>query len=163
MDVTSLVGGNGLVDLAMTPLSDTAINFNSREGANQPELVVTFGGDSQGSGQAAVTAAALAAPFGLPPAGLDSDGDGVSDADELLNDSSPYAPDTDGDGLPDLWEIENGLSPADAEDRDGAAGDPDGDGIANIDELRGGTDPLNRDLLPGANLNSFFLPLVTNQ
>ena len=148
VDVTSLIAGNGLLDLAMTPLSSTGINFNSREGTNKPELVITFGGSGQSGGQAAVSAAAPFA-FDLPPAGLDSDGDGVSDADELLNDSSPYALDTDGDGLPDLWEIENGLSPADAEDRDGAAGDPDGDGIANIDELRGGTDPLNRDVPAG--------------
>ncbi len=37
------------------------------------------------------------------------------------------------------------------------------DGISNLDELRRGTDPLNRDVLPGANSNALFLPLVTGR
>jgi hypothetical protein len=156
VDVTSLVAGNGLLDLALTGISSTAINFNSREGANPPQLVVEFGG----SGRTSETAhEASPVAFSLPPDSLDSDGDGAPDAVELLNDSNPAMFDTDGDSLLDLWEIESGLSPADAEDRDGAQGDPDGDGISNLEEQRNGTDPLNpgdRSALP------LFLPFVLN-
>ncbi len=163
VDVTTQVVGNGLLDLALTPLSSTGINFNSREGTNPPQLVVEYGGGAQ-----AAMAAALAAPaaFDLPPDNIDTDGDGAPDAVELLNDGNPTVPDTDGDGLLDLWEIENGLSPADAEDRDGALGDPDGDGIANLDEQRNGTDPLNGadlPLLPDGIKPTLFLPFVGNQ
>ena len=99
---------------------------------------------------------------------MDTDGDGVPDADEILNGSNPNAADTDGDGLLDLWEIESGLSPTDANGTNGAQGDPDGDGIANIDEQRNGTDPLNpadqsAGLLPDRTALPLFLPLVSNQ
>ena len=42
---------------------------------------------------------------------LDSDGDGLSDADEQQNGADINNPDSDGDGLPDLWEVEVGLDP----------------------------------------------------
>jgi hypothetical protein len=166
VDVTALVAGSlaagsGTLDLVLSPLSATGINFNSREGANPPQLVVNFGG----SGGAGVTAAmAAAAQFDLPDDSLDSDGDGAPDGVELLSDGSPVVVDTDGDGLLDLWEIESGLSPGDAEDRDGAQGDPDGDGISNLEEQRNGTDPLNAGDVPYASLKpSLFLPLVTHE
>ena len=161
VDVTSLVRGSGLLDLAMAPLSSTAINFNSRQGANPPQLVVEFGGSAL-----AATEPLIAAPqlFDLPPDSLDTDGDGAPDAVELLSDGSPIVADTDGDGLLDLWEIENGLSPADPDSGDGAEGDPDGDGIANIDEQRNGTDPLNWDGIAFiAGPHPLFLPLVSSQ
>jgi hypothetical protein len=40
-DVTSLVSGNGAVELAVTGVSTTAASFSSREGASVPQLVVT--------------------------------------------------------------------------------------------------------------------------
>lgn len=43
----------------------------------------------------------------------DSDGDGLSDADELLFGSSLMDPDTDGDGYPDGFEVEHGYDPTD--------------------------------------------------
>lgn len=43
---------------------------------------------------------------------LDTDGDGLPDAYEMLVvHSDPNAPDTDGDGLSDGWEVQNGLNP----------------------------------------------------
>ena len=159
--VTSLAGGNGLVDLVMTPLSSTAINFNSRQGANPPQLVVEFGGSALAAAEPVIAAPPV---FDLPPDSLDTDGDGAPDAVEILSDGSPNVADTDGDGLLDLWEIENGLSPADAEGGDGAEGDPDGDGIANLEEQRRGIDPLNWDGMrfsPGP--HPLYLPLVSGQ
>jgi hypothetical protein len=43
---------------------------------------------------------------------LDTDGDGLTDAYELLvSHTNPNNPDTDGDGLSDGWEVANGLNP----------------------------------------------------
>jgi hypothetical protein len=150
-DVTGLVKellvGNGEVNLAMTGSGSTAIAFSSRSGANPPQLIVETG--------EVVGAAVLPVDAAPAAAGPDSDGDGLSDADEALNGSDPARGDTDGDGLGDLWEVENGLNPADASGPDGAQGDPDGDGVSNTAEQAAGTDPFNADL--SANL---WLPLV---
>lgn len=59
----------------------------------------------------------------------DSDGDGVSDAAEHMGADPCTRPDTDGDGLPDWWED-----------------DSDNDGLTDGDEVNVyGTDPRNRD------------------
>jgi hypothetical protein len=43
VDVTSLVTGNGTLDLGLYTTSSTAISFNSRNAtANRPELIVEF-------------------------------------------------------------------------------------------------------------------------
>ena len=41
----------------------------------------------------------------------DSDGDGVSDADEINNGTDPHNPDSDGDGVNDGDELDNGTDP----------------------------------------------------
>jgi hypothetical protein len=40
VDVTSIVSGNGVVSLVVSTPSNTAISYGSREGANDPQLVV---------------------------------------------------------------------------------------------------------------------------
>jgi hypothetical protein len=70
-------------------------------------------------------------------AGPDSDGDGLSDADEAILGTNPLSTDTDGDGLNDLDEVLQSLDPN--------TGDSDGDLISDPDELSGGTNPRNRD------------------
>ena len=69
--------------------------------------------------------------------GPDSDGDGLSDADEAALGSNPLVADTDGDGLSDFDEVLMGLSPI--------TSDTDGDLLSDADELNGGTDPRKRD------------------
>ena len=52
--------------------------------------------------------------------------------------ATPAPVDTDGDGIPDAWEILHGLNPLNAAD---AALDADGDGQSNLAEYLAGTDP----------------------
>ena len=64
---------------------------------------------------------------------FDSDGDGLSDANETLQGSDPFLADTDGDGLNDLQEFEAVTNPNLA--------DSDGDGSSDLDEVTAGTNP----------------------
>ena len=79
------------------------------------------------------------------PLNADTDGDGLSDRQEVAIGSSPVKRDTDGDGMTDDWEAAHGLDPGNASGADGAAGDPDGDGLSNVDEYQNGCDPQNPD------------------
>ena len=65
---------------------------------------------------------------------LDSDGDGLSNADELnLYHTDPLNPDTDGDGMPDGWEVHYGLNPVDP--TDAAKPSRAGDSLTNLQEF----------------------------
>ncbi|MFN3196913.1 MAG: lectin-like protein [Bradymonadia bacterium] len=73
--------------------------------------------------------------------GVDTDGDGLSDALEALLGTDVDNPDTDGDSVPDGLEFNAGTDPLVA---DGDI-DTDGDGIANDAEIALGTNLLNPD------------------
>jgi len=97
---------------------------------------------------------------------VDSDGDGVSDRDEIALGLDPTNPDTDGDGIGDGVELKMGLDPKtpnlitgcsplqdtdgdrlnDCEERvlgtDACMGDTDGDGPNDLVEFLSGTNPL---------------------
>jgi hypothetical protein len=91
----------------------------------------------------------------------DSDGDGLTDLQELELGSNPFNPDSDGDGIPDgdedadgdglsnSLELAMGLNPLSVDsDGDGIADgdeDYDGDGLTNIAEIAAGTSPLLAD------------------
>ena len=72
----------------------------------------------------------------------DDDNDGVSNADEItLYGSNPNDPDSDGDGLTDGEEVQHGTNPMEE--------DSDGDGFEDGYELRAGTNPDDaNDSLP---------------
>jgi hypothetical protein len=79
--------------------------------------------------------------------GLDTDGDGLLDEEELLIGTSPSLKDTDGDGFSDLLEVRlrsSGFDPLFPADADCAGSndrrDDDGDGLANCEERYLGTD-----------------------
>ena len=65
----------------------------------------------------------------------DSDGDGLSDWQEVVYGTNPYNPDSDGDGLSDALEMEHGTDPFDP--------DSDGDGLSDGWEVNNGFDPLD--------------------
>lgn len=74
---------------------------------------------------------------GTDPASADSDGDGLNDGEEATLGTDPNDPDSDGDGLEDGEEGGLGTDPL--------AADSDGDGVPDGDEVAAGTDPLEAD------------------
>jgi hypothetical protein len=150
-DVTHLIAGDGVLDLALLGISSTGVNLSSSEGVNPPQLVIEIGSRDQTS-----AAAAMAPAYDLASEAIDRDSDGAPDVVEAANRTNPTLPDTDGDGLGDLWEIESGLSPLNATGTAGELGDPDRDGVTNLEEQRLDTDPL------APNANTTFLPFVNN-
>jgi len=69
---------------------------------------------------------------------VDSDGDGLTDAEEAVLGTDPNLADSDEDGMPDAWEVKWGLNPLDPAD---AAADADGDHVSNLREYELGTVP----------------------
>ena len=90
---------------------------------------------------------------------VDTDGDGVTDVDEINNGTDPNDPDSDDDGLSDGEEESNGTNPNDPDsDNDGLSDgeeesnstdpndpDSDNDGVNDGEEVNNGTDPNDPD------------------
>ncbi|MFB3879846.1 MAG: S-layer homology domain-containing protein [Armatimonadota bacterium] len=81
-------------------------------------------------------------PTSAADAGLDADGDGLTNLQEYQDDTNPGSDDTDGDGLPDGWEVQHGLDPHSGAD---ASEDADHDGLTALQEYLAGSDPASRD------------------
>ena len=69
---------------------------------------------------------------------VDTDGDGLTNAEEVVLGTDPTLADSDEDGMPDAWEVKWGLNPLDPAD---AAADADGDHVSNLREYELGTVP----------------------
>ena len=104
--------------------------------AASPILVATNGVGNSGVFASTNNSLAILIPS------QDSDGDGLTNAQEVALGTNPLNPDTDGDGMPDGWEVRFGTNPLvnDAANPSAAA-----DGLTNIQEYLGGTDPTNKD------------------
>lgn len=98
---------------------------------------------------------------------IDTDGDGLTDAQELLLGTSITLTDTDGDGISDFNEVTNfGNNPIGSynpgvTNTDANNADTDGDGFSDLTERNFGTDPLNINEFPSLPLsNTLTLCLV---
>lgn len=122
--------------------------------------------------------------FGIDPSKPDTDGDGLSDYEEMGNyGTDPVQPDTDSDGLSDYDEIRKHFSDPNKSDSDNdgiadgkavesgknpVSGDADHDGLADEDEARIGTKPGKPDtdsdgVSDGEEWNNGFDPLGSGQ
>jgi hypothetical protein len=79
-------------------------------------------------------------PVAAPPDDVDSDGDGLSDAQEAALGTDPANPDTDEDGLLDGAEVTAATDPT--------LSDTDGDGFGDNAEVANGTDPNDSASVP---------------
>jgi len=79
--------------------------------------------------------------YNTEPTDNDSDDDGLEDGAEITLSSDPNNNDSDHDGMTDGWEIENSFNPLE----DDAGGDADSDGLTNLEEYGFGTDPHGSD------------------
>ena len=124
--------------------------------AGRTPRAITTGETPTATAAATTTPAATAAPTEPPapttppepttapapttppdPAALDTDADGLTDAEELELGTDPTIADSDGDGLTDAEESELGTSPF--------VVDTDGDALIDQDEINLGTDPFVTD------------------
>ena len=81
-------------------------------------------------------------PLDPTDAGLDPDGDMLSNLGEYQNGTLPNNWDTDSDMMSDGWEVQYGLNPLDPTD---ATGDLDADSLTNLQEYENGTNPRSSD------------------
>ena len=151
--------GDGLLDgEEPTPTLDTDEDLiingldtdSDNDGINDGVEVVTHGtlpavADTDGDGiNDGIEVGLLLDPLDPSDAGLDPDGDGLSNLEEVRLGTKHDMRDSDGDLLDDGVEVEIGSNPI-VED---GTGDLDGDGLTNYDEVFdtfGATDPLNPD------------------
>lgn len=101
--------------------------------------------DSDGDGLSDLDELALGTDYLNP----DTDGDDMSDGNEVLFGLDPLDPsdggnnaDPDNDLMPNKWEVDHGLNPNDPAD---AAAHADTDGLTNLQEYQLGTDPNQND------------------
>jgi Bacterial TSP3 repeat len=161
---TTIVADTALINAGTEPATLVVVVIGDLVGA-APEAPVTTATPTTVAGSVpASTAPASATTIPtntepVAPAEFDSDGDGLSDEDEIVIGSDPNNPDTDGDGLSDYEEASgafnsdptladtdsDGLSDGEEADlgTDAGARDTDGDGLDDGDEVIGGTDPLD--------------------
>jgi H-type lectin domain-containing protein/thrombospondin type 3 repeat protein len=118
-------------------------------GRSPPDLMfstsIIIDGDTDGMGDAWETANSLN-PADPSDAGLDLDGDGLTNLEEYQIGTLPGDSDTDNDGMDDGWEVTY-ISCMDPLTDDSSA-DPDSDGATNITEYGNSTDPCVFDAAP---------------
>ena len=138
---TGLVIGHGVLadDGYVAGVLDEIRVYSMALGPDQIEAIDYAAQDSDNDGFANYEESI----HGTSPTNSDTDGDGLSDYDEInVHNTNPNEADTDGDGIPDDGEIDLGLDPNDDTD---AALDPDSDNLTNLEEYENGTDISDSD------------------
>lgn len=120
--------------IATERATETAEPTDTPEPTNTPTPTTVAEVDSDGDG----LTDAEEIDLGSDPDAADSDGDGLIDGDEIAFGSNLFVTDTDGDGILDGDEV---LSVG----TDPTASDTDGDGLGDSDEAAFGTDPFTTD------------------
>lgn len=145
---TGTLNSWGITFLARTPGDEV-----SSQGASSPIILTGMQNDESYSCELTAFAGddrsetvAMGQVTPTSNAAVDSDEDGLTDAEEAELGTDPNNADTDGDGLPDGAEVDLGSDPTLA--------DTDGDGYTDADEVDEGTSPTNSDDTPilGANI-----------
>ena len=80
-------------------------------------------------------------PNDASDATADTDGDSITNEEEIALGTDPLKKDTDNDGIPDAIELENNMNPTNGSD----TMDTDGDGLTNDQEVLAGTNPASAD------------------
>jgi len=121
--------GNAQLSIELSSATDPGTTLDNR---TLEVAILTKGGDTDGDGLTNEEELKL----GLDPLEADMDMDGLSDGAEV-NDygTSPRTADTDGDGVRDGEEVQVGSDPTEA--------DADSDGLTDDTELTVGTDPTS--------------------
>ena len=137
--------GDGLTDAQETELGTDPANPDTDGDGVIDSVEIASGTDPFTPDAAAPEAPVAEAPVEEAPAapdpGLDSDGDNLTDAAELEIGTDPANPDSDGDGISDFDEV--GFDPATATGTNPALWDSDGDGVSDAAEIAAGTNPLD--------------------
>ncbi len=139
----------GATFTALPPTSPAALTIvNTQTAASSATLTVNTGGITSTVVLVATTPGGSSSSFALAGytvtvllGDADSDGDGLTNADELGKGYDPLNPDTDGDQMYDGWEWTyhlNALNKDDASQLSKAQ-----DGLLNVDEFNLGLDPNN--------------------
>lgn len=146
-DIREDADGNGSVDPGETdPYNADTDGGGESDGsevtANRSPLDktddMTFDADGDGWNNG------IEALRGTNPKNVDSDADGVNDAQDPFPLNANSNKDANANDLPDEWEEQTGLAAATGAPK-GAIEDADADGVTNADEYTKGTDPLNAD------------------
>ena len=138
---------NGVVPNAETSITtDKPLPANTRvawkktpttttKGTTSGVVLVTYPDTTTDEVTVPITVTESSSP--VDPSTKDTDGDGLTDKEEVEKGTDPTKADTDGDGLTDKEEVEKGTDPTKA--------DTDGDGLTDKEEVEKGTDPTKAD------------------
>ncbi len=148
-DAVRFAGGTSGVPATVSSGNKFSLTVTVPAGAASGPVTVTVDGetsngvafslDSDGDGLTDEQEVAL----GTNPNDRDTDDDGLEDGAEVnAHHTNPLLADSDGDGLNDGFEVRNGFDPL----AGGEQGlDPDADGLTNLEEQTAGTDPNRAD------------------
>ena len=158
------IGDEDIVDLSGNPLGESAINYDipsleargvivifgaidsDRDGLTDEQERTIFGTDPEDPDTDddglldGVEVLHGLNPLNRDDAAEDSDGDGLTAAEEIEAGTDIDNPDTDEDGMTDGFEVQYDFAPTDASD---ANEDFDGDGYTNVEEARLRSDPTD--------------------